>query len=124
MPSIENLEGLDNLIETAHEDLAGMPLDDARHETALSTLERLHAVRRADIASVLTSVETNASVAEKILDGAAKREIAAKPPIDRNTVIGAGASLGGILMIISAERAAVIATKALGFVGKNMIRIV
>lgn len=120
----ESLDSLNTLIKTSHDDLAGMPLDDQRHEIALNTLERLHAVRRADVTTSAASLETITSVEEKKLDGITRRETAVKPPIDRNAIVGAAASLGGIFMIISAERSAVIASKAIGFVGKTMTRII
>lgn len=123
MSDIDSLD-LDALIVSTREDLAGFPVDDPRHEIVLNKLERLSAIQRANIKTATEAQLTLEEARQKTEDGKTKRSLMANPPIDRNVLISAGSSLAGILLIVSAERTAVVASKALGFVGRSMTRIV
>jgi hypothetical protein len=82
---------LDRAIDKAFADALNFPTNSEEHAAIMKTIDQLYVLRYPEL----------------------KKE--AKKQIDPNAIIGAGASLGAVLLVISAERVMVLSSKALGF---------
>ena len=103
---------LEDLVANAREALAQLTPDMPEYQPALEAVIKLEKLSN-DLAN--DEVERWAKTSDqeiKAADHATSRKVAEKPPL-APTVVTAGAQLGGIGLIVFAERIAVIASKAL-----------